>query len=86
MIGILVCDKDLPDGCGIDIQPPQLLSQPLIVVSCIDHDRGAILRVEENVGNPLTHAGHVLINPAGIQRFEDRLAAEHPAHGSLLVF
>ena len=86
VISILVCDKDLPDRCGINIQPPHLFSQPLIVVSRINHDCGAILRVKENVGNPLTHAGHVLIDPSGIQRFENRLATEQPAHGFLLVF
>ena len=84
VVGILVGDEDVADAGGIDAQPAHLLRQAVIVVPGVDHDGGAALAVEEDVGHPLPDAGHVLIHPAGIQGLEDLLAPVHPAHFLLL--
>ena len=86
MVGVLVGDQNMPDGLGVDAQPAHLLLQTLIVVARVDHDGGVALAVKEDVGHPLPHAGHMLVDPAGIQRFEYLLAAIHPAHFLLLEF
>ena len=51
-----------------------------VVISRVDHQRGVALAVEEDVGDPLSDASHMLIDPPGVQRLENFLAAVHPAH------
>ena len=86
VIRVLMGDEDVPDGLGVHVQPPHLLLQPPVVVARVDHHRDAVLRVEEDVGHPLPHAGHPLIDPPRVQGLEDGLAAKQQAHGLLLLF
>ena len=80
MVGILMRYKDLMDGGGIYIQPPHLFCKPFVVISRVDHDRTTVLRVKEDIGDPLPDAGNMLIDPSGIQRLEDRFPPEQSAH------
>ena len=86
MIRILMRDQDVLNRCRIHVQPAHFFLQTRVVVACIDHDGSAVLRVEENVGDPLPDAFHALINSACVQRFEDRLPAKQHTHGFLLMF
>jgi hypothetical protein len=58
--------------------------QPVIVIACINHDAGAILGIEEDVGNPFTNAGDMVVNATGVQPLEDFLAAVDARHTDLL--
>ena len=80
VVGVLMGNENVADGLGVDAQPAHFLRQPVIVVPGIDHDGGIALPVKEDVGHPLPHTGHILVDPTGIQRLEDLLAAIHPAH------
>ena len=86
VVGILMGDEDMPDGGGINVQPAHFLLQTFIVVTRVDHNRHTVLCVKEDIGNPLPHAGHTLVDAAGVQRLENGPAAEQLAHGFLLVF
>ena len=84
VVGVLVGDEHVGDAGRIYVKPGHLLAQTLIAVPGIDHNGGAVLGVEEDVGNPLAHAGNTLINPAGVQRLEDLLSAISQRHDLLL--
>ena len=60
VVRVLMGDEDMPDGGRIHVQPAHLLPQPPIVVTGVDHDGHAVLRIEENIGDPLSHAGHTV--------------------------
>ena len=85
VVRILMRDQDMFDRCRVQVQPAHFFFQSGIIVARIDHDRGAVLRIKENICHPLTHTGHMLVDPAGVQRFEDRLAPKQSAHGFLLI-
>ena len=63
-----------------------LFAAPRVVVARIDHNGRIAFAVEEDVGHPLPHAGHMVVDPAGIQRLEVFLAAVHFAHFFFLKF
>ena len=84
MIRVLMGDKDMFDRLRIDIQLAHLLPQPGIVISGVDHDRGAVFGVEENVGDPLPDTGDVIIDPSGVEGFENFLSPVDQAHGNFL--
>ena len=44
------------------------------------------LAVKENVCYSFTHTSDIFVDPAGVQRLEDLLAAVHPAHCLSLKF
>jgi hypothetical protein len=56
------------------------------VIPGIDHDGNIALPIKEDVRHPLPDAGNILVDPAGIQRLEDFLAAVHFAHFFFLKF
>ena len=84
VVGVLMGNENVVDGLGVDAQPAHFLRQPVIVVPGVDHDGGVALPVKEDVGHPLPHTGHIFVDPTGIQRLEDLLAAIHFAHFFLL--
>ena len=86
MVGVLMGDENVPDGCRVNAQPAHLFRQTVVIVACVEHDSGVTLAVEENVCYPLPHAGNIFIDPAGVQRLEDLLAPVHPAHCFSLEF
>ena len=86
VIRVLVGDEDLPNRRRIDIQPSHFFTKPGIIVPRVKHQGGPVLGVKENIGYPLAHAGHMLIDPSRVQRLEDRFSAEQEAHGLLLMF
>ena len=86
MVGILMGDEDLPDAFRIDAEPAHLLFETIIVVSGVKHEGGIALAVEEDIRHPLAHAGHMLVDPARLQRLEDLLAPVHFAHFFFLKF
>ena len=84
MVGILMGNKNVPDGLRFDAQPAHFFFQAVIVIAGINHDGGIALAVEKDIGHPLPHTGHVFIDPTGIQRLKDLLPAVHFAHFFLL--
>ena len=85
VVGVLVGDQNVVDARRIDVEPLHFLLQPGVVVARVDHDGDAVFGVEKDVRHPFTHTGNALVDASGIQRLEDRPAAEHGAHGLLLV-
>ena len=86
MVSVLMRDEDVPDGCRIDAEPAHFFGKAVVVIARIDHNGRIAFAVEEDVGHPLPHAGHMVVDPAGIQRLEDLLAAVHFAHFFFLKF
>ena len=80
MVGILVGDKNMPDGLRVDAQPAHFFLQPVVVVPGVDHNIGIAFAVEEDVRHPLPHTGHMFVHPAGVQGLEDLLTPVHSAH------
>ena len=66
MIGILMCDQYMLYRGGCDTEPLHLFLKSVIVISGIDHDRRAVLRVEKDIRDPLTDTRNMLIYPSGI--------------------
>ena len=79
MVGVLMGDEDMADGLRVDAEPAHLFLKTVIVVARVDHDGRLALAVEKDVRHPFAHAGDMLIDPAGIERLEDFLAAVHLA-------
>ena len=84
MVGVLMRDQYVLNGRGVNVKPAHLFPQPVIVISGIDHNRCAVFRVKENVGDPFSHAGNMFIDPPGIQGLEDFFAPITPTHYFLL--
>ena len=86
VVCILMRDQNVPNLFRTQPQPAHLFLQPFIVISGVDHNRRRAIAAEEDVGDPFPHARHMLIDPAGVQRLENLLAAIHPAHFPPLKF
>ena len=86
MVGVLMGDEDMADGLRVDAEPAHLFLKTVIVVARVDHDGRLALAVEKDVRHPFAHAGDMFIDPAGVQRLEDLLAAVHLAHFLFLKF
>lgn len=84
MVGVLMGDEDMLDRAGVNAEPAHLFLEPVIVVSGINHNCGAVLCVEEDIRNELPDAGDILINPSGIKRLENLLAAIEDSHSLFL--
>ena len=78
MIRVLMRDKDIMYIRRIYIQPPHLLSQPLIVVSGIYHDRCSVFGIKKDIGDPFTYTCHMIVDASGIQRFENFFTSISP--------
>ena len=85
MVGVLVGNQNVINARRVNVQPPHLLLQPGIVVARVDHNGDAVFGIEKDVRHPFAHAGDALVDASGVQRLENRPAAEHHAHGLLLV-
>jgi hypothetical protein len=86
MVSVLMGDKDMVYRLRINAEPAHFFSKAVVVISRIDHNSRIALAVEEDVCHPFAHAGNILIDPAGVQRLENLLAAVHLAHFSFLKF
>ena len=86
VIRVLMRDEDMPDRTRVYAEPSHLFLEPAVVIPGVDHDGRVALAVEEDICHPLAHTGDVLVDPAGVQRLEDLLAAVHFAHFFFLEF
>ena len=86
VIRVLMRDEDMPDRTRVYAEPAHLFLEPAVVIPGVDHDGRVALAVEEDICHPLAHTGDVLVDPAGVQRLEDLLAAVHFAHFFFLEF
>ena len=84
MIRIQMCQQDILNLRGPDIQPSHLLGQTFIIVARINHNRRTIFSVKENIGNPLPNRSDSFINPSGIQGFKNFFPAKHKGHKHFL--
>ena len=80
MVRVLMGDENMANLRRIDAQPAHLFLQPVVVVSRVDHDRRPALAVKEDIRHPFAHAGHVLVDPARVERLKNLFAAVHFAH------
>ena len=76
----LMRDQNMLNFRRINIQPPHFLPQPVIVISGVDHNRHAVLRIKENVCDPLSNTGNMFIDPAGIDWLKNLFSAIAEAH------
>ena len=83
VIRVLMCNQDMLDLSRVQIQPSHLFRQAVIVITGIDHDGRAVFCIEEDIRDPLTDTGNMVVNPACIQRLEYFLAIT-VSHGLFL--
>ena len=79
-------DRDMVYRLRINPKPAHFFGKAVVVISRIDHNGRIAFAVEEDVHHPFTHAGNILVDPAGVQRLEDFLAPVHAAHCFSLKF
>ena len=84
MIGILMGDQNVLNGCRINPQPVHFLPEPLIAVTGVNHDHCAVFTIKEDIRNPLPDTGCMFIDPAGIERFENAFSPVAKTHNSFL--
>ena len=79
-----MCNQDMLDLSRVQIQPSHLFRQAVIIITGIDHDGRAVFCIEEDIRDPLTDTGNMVVNPACIQRLEYFLASVPEGHNLLL--
>ena len=86
MVSILMRDEDLSNGFRVNSKPTHFFGKAVIIIPRIDHNGRITLAIEKDVCHPFSHAGYILVDPSGVQRLEDFLAAVHLAHCLSLKF